>query len=821
MPDDLKFRGPSKSSAKPPAPPPKKSVFERQKAEAEAKRVRDKAETAAVYEDFVKSFEDSGSPRTPSGVGERQGTYGGHGARGSGPPGGPSKRHFTGSSTLASLGPQHSMLGKRTHDGSQASHRDRDGSRGILGFESFSGAADRASAFQMSDEEEEKAADKKEAERAAAKPTLHLSSLPPGTSPAVIKALIPPVLAVDNVKILPPSHHQTGGERRIWSAIVTLSKETAATDMDTVVSSLQNKYLGWGYYLSISRHLSSAAIHSAVPVTPGMANVTSQPFGARPAPYGPASSLSRAPPPELRRPGFAPPASYDSGHGSRHGQNFQVDVKPPSDLKQLKLIHKTLESLLTYGPEFEALLMSRPEVQKDEKWAWIWNSRCAGGVWYRWKLWDVLTRSGKKSKGHRTRHPPTFIFDHGPGWIAPETDLQFEYTTKVDDFVSDDDYDSSEEDDSDREDEKRANEVTNESHNEGTGHLNPLQRAKLAHLLARLPTTNARLRRGDVARVTAFAIKHAGEGTDEVVDMIVSNVKCPLAFTSANPDWRNNETEASGGNRDDANDADDGNADGNGTKPSQKENLDTSAAKLVGLYVISDILSSSSTSGVRHAWKYRQLFENAFKTHRIFEHLGRLEKDLRWGRLKIEKWRRSVGVLLNLWEGWCVFPQSSQEHFLRNFEEPPLTEKEMEEENQATETQKAPGVFGSKVKSRWKTLDDTTTTANAAADGIGDARHGRPADDDLDGAPMEADADDLDGEPMSDIDGVPMEDSDMEDDDGASDVQDEGVASNSPAASQPAGEPEAEPIEPASGLPPRRPRPKAEDMFADSDSEPE
>jgi U2-associated protein SR140 len=38
--------------------PTKKSLFERQKAEAEAKRLREEAETKAVYEDFVKSFDD-------------------------------------------------------------------------------------------------------------------------------------------------------------------------------------------------------------------------------------------------------------------------------------------------------------------------------------------------------------------------------------------------------------------------------------------------------------------------------------------------------------------------------------------------------------------------------------------------------------------------------------------------------------------------------------------------------------------------------------------------------------------------------------------
>jgi U2-associated protein SR140 len=408
------------------------------------------------------------------------------------------------------------------------------------------------------------------------------------------------------------------------------------------------------------------------------------------------------------------------------------------------------------------------------------------------------------------------MFDHGPRWIAPEKDLQFEYVTKLDEFVSDEDYDSSEEDDnSDREDDRRVNESTNENNKDGIGHLNPLQRAKLAHLLARLPTTNAKLRRGDVARVTAFAIKHAGEGADEVVEMIVSNVESPFAFASANPDWSSREADA---RPDKANDVQNDDTGDNVSKQSQKDKLDTSAAKLVGLYVISDILSSSSTSGVRHAWRYRQLFENAFKAHKTFEHLGRLEKELGWGRLKVEKWRRSIGVLLGLWEGWCVFPHQAHEQFVQSFEKPPLTEKEMEEERQRVEAEKGSAAFGSKGKSKWRTVDETAS-ANTASENMDDAQPGNAMDMEAAGAPDE----DLDGEPMSDIDGVPMEDSDMEDVDGKplpDDSADENQSQPDPsAASQPLTEPVPESASKEPEHPRRRRRPKAEDMFADSDSD--
>ncbi|KKZ62639.1 hypothetical protein EMCG_03049 [[Emmonsia] crescens] len=837
MPEDSKVKGFPDLSSKLSAPA-KKSLFERQKAEAEAKRAREKAETEAVYEDFVKSFQNDADTSTRPNASGRTGPYARGGSVHSAGPIAPSKRHFT-ASTMRSgpdnRGAPHTFGSrKRPFEAIQPSHKERDSAHGPFGLENSPAThVDAAAAFQTSDDEDDKLADKKEAERAVAKPTLHLSSLPPGTSPAVVKALVSHALVVDNVKIL-PSTPQGTGDRRIWSAIVTLAKETAATDMDTVVSSLQNKYLGWGYYLSISRHLSSAAINSTMPVMSGLTSSTSKPFGARPINQGPGGHFGRGGPPGGYRGGFAPPSSYGPGYGGRGGTTLQVEVKPPSDLKQLKLIHKTLENLLTYGPEFEALLMSRTEVQKDEKWAWIWDSRSPGGVWYRWKLWDILTGARRARERHsRMRPTPTSVFESGPVWIPPEKHLQFEYVTKMEEFISDEDYDSSEEDDSDREDERRLDPGAPESNNDGVGHLNPLQKAKLAHLLAKLPTTNSKLRRGDVARITSFAIRHAGRGADEVVDMIVSNVTSPLAFTNANPERQRRETELRGGKPDEGDETNSGEHENqtaqSSTKQSSKESLDTSAAKLVGLYLISDILSSSSTSGVRHAWRYRQLFESSLKTHKIFEHLGRLEKELRWGRLKIEKWRRSVGSLLSLWEGWCVFPQSSQEHFVQVFEKPPLMEKEKIEEQRRAEAEKTASVFGNKGKSRWRTVEEDANDAVVDTSNTGNVLEGEKMDIDDDGVPM-PDDDDIDGEPMDDdIDGVPMDDSDMEDvetkaleENGMDDNEHQAarLGTSSPGSGDQAVSDARHSIQAEHGAQPapRRRRPKAEDMFADSDS---
>ena len=747
--------------------PTKKSVFERQKAEAEAKRQRDEEETAAAYEDFVKSFDDDGSGTDPPG-GPTAGGGGGFGGGGSSG-GGFSKRHFSGApsgpsgrggragSGPGSLGPlPPSLSRKRAHDEGQPVKRE-----GLFAFEDAnSGPADPKTALQHADDEENESRIDSQ-DRVIPKPTLRLSSLPPGTSPAAIKAILPSNLSVESVKIMPPSGPSTT-ERRSLSAIVTLAKDTPALDIDTAVSALQNRYMGRGFNLSIFRHLSSAAATLDASGGGLKPSSSSLPFNARPITQPGASRPTLGGP---HRGGYAPPSAYTPGFG-RNTPPVQVDVVPPADLKELRLIHKTLEALLTHGPEFEALLMSRKEVQTDEKWSWIWNARSTGGVYYRWRLWDILTGFSRRARrGRNLGIQPQQVFENGASWAIPQQKLPFEYTTRLDEFVSDSEYDSSEDEDSGDEGRRRY-----AQHHGGApppdgpnleadqqSYLNPMHKAKLTHLLARLPDSNAKLRRGDVARVTAFAIQHAGEGADEIVQMIVANVHQPYSFTSANPERPRTNTVPSTDEVRDTPNVD--------SKKPAGEDDDTTPSKLVSLYLISDILSTSSTSGVRHAWRYRSLFESALKTHKTFENLGRLDKVLNWGRLRAEKWKRSINAVINLWEGWCVFPQASQEHFANVFNNPPLTPAEEASKLKEAEIEK-----DREKKSKWKSVEDRKAEApSATSEGL-NVENMPPADamdvDDIDGEPMPDDDDvegDLDGEPMldeEDIDGEPMGDAD-------------------------------------------------------------
>ncbi|KAI1406159.1 hypothetical protein F4819DRAFT_441798 [Hypoxylon fuscum] len=741
--------------------PSKQSAFEKQKAEAEAKRKREAAETAAVYESFVKSFDHDDDNDSGDNTSGPQGAFGGRQQPGPGPYGrdgarlGPPRRHFgAGPGAISglksgpgSLGPAPTSFGNRgkfdTHR-QGLSRRGLNDARGRLGFNDEDSDGVNApkpkgisKVFDTSDDEGDARAKDLAEQKAIAKPTLRLANLPPVTSPAVIKALMPSNLIVENVKMIP--YTSSGNtERKSMTAIVTLSKETPATDIDGAVSSLQNRYLGYGFYLSLHRHLSSAVTSTAA-TSSLTSSSTSYPFGAKPVPQ--ANDNNSHHPGGFHR-GFAPPSSYGVGGGPVNRTILHVPVQAPRDIKQLQLIHKVIESVLAHGPEFEALLMSRPDVQREEKWAWLWDARSEGGVWYRWRLWDVITGAQAKA-AKQGKYLPLFEGSHA--WRMPEKGLPYEYATAIDEFVSDPEYNSSDEED--YEDEGNKPPETGDIENT---YLNPLDKARLAHLLARLPTALTRIRKGDIARVTTFAITHASRGADEIVDMIVANILKPFALTSANPE-RNKATKDG---EDILGEPYNSTPLPEDSNPKPSETQDTSAASLIGLYVVSDILSSSATSGVRHAWRFRQLFETSLKNSKVFETLGLIAERLNWGRLRAEKWKRSVKLVLSLWEGWCAFPHESQQLFNETFENPPSAKKE----EQVDEAAK---------KGKWKIVE---ATAQSEERGSAPLSLGTEARYDNDGTAM--DIDDVDGEAIdeqasfdeedmdTDIDGVPMDDDD-------------------------------------------------------------
>lgn len=836
--------------------PYKKSQFEKQRAEAEAKRKREEAENAAALQDFVKSFDDEDDNPNPV----HGGGYNGGGYGQSGPP----RRHYGSAMPIGgrggfssaqgrgmnsgpgSLGPPPQSMGRsgpgslgppppsrgfnvgvNAFDQPPPPHRGPSGGynqpppRGpAAAFErydqppppsrnrdhndrrSFYDGIEREprhqaprpkmpAAFSTSDDEDDRSqlSSRRAPEPEVAKPTIQMSNLPPATSPAAIKALLPASITVEGVRIMPPTGAASGTERKSMSAIVTLSKETAASDIDSAVSQLRDHYLGYGFYLSLSRHLSTAALSSAPVLSLTTGQTATQPFGAKQALIEDSVKTTHmhAPPGSYR--GIAPPSSYHGPAAKPTGPVFHVPVSPPSDIRELRLIHKTLENLLTHGPEFEALLMSRPDVQREEKWAWIWDARSVGGIWYRWRLWELLTGAENKPG----RYLP--VFEDMPAWRAPEKELPFQYVTNIEEFVEEDDYNSSEEDESDEDEgrgrDRRGMEIQPKKEENET-FLNPLQKAHLTHLLARLPSNVQKLRRGDVARVTAFALKMAKRGAPEVVDMCVQNVLRPYSATGANPGYEPPERE-----------------DGEGEGKVE----DTSAASLVGLRLIPDIIASALNSGVSSARVYRQLFEKTIDQRRVFEKLGKLDRKMGWGRMSTEKWKTNLKGELNRWKESCLFMPGAPEQWLETFLNPKISAEEEAQQKAREEEEER-----KKKESRWKAVKEGEAKAREVE--MADAPHASvDADENADGAPMEDE--ELDGMPMEEDNGAPMEED--EDVDGVPMAEDNGEP-------MPMDEDDTKPtsptvvqsVEPASetgGVPAVRRRPRAEDMFADSGSE--
>ncbi|KAL9072552.1 MAG: hypothetical protein Q9157_005057 [Trypethelium eluteriae] len=742
---------------------PKKTIFERQKAEAEAKRLREEEETAAVLKDFVKSFDDDNDTLPSSrlaGKFEGAAAPGSGALRGGAPPGSAPKRHFAPTqsnlpkSGPGSLGPDPTFPPFPRKRGPDGYPKEQGREQGLFSYEqSSSKSKDVAAAFGDPDDLGENPEDTRAMEKAAPKPTVHLSSLPPGTPQAEIRALIPSNLKVDGVKILPPSAPGSQ-ERKSMSALITLSPDTPAMEIDTAIGQLQNRYLGKGYYLFISRHLSSATFGGNFTANSVLTPAAKLPFNAKPLRPTSFGSLNRAPPPGTTH-NFAPPSSLAPSVPSQPNGEPQlvVYVTIPTDLGLIRHIHSIIEKMMEFGPEFEALLMSCEEVQKNEIWAWMWDARSEAGVYYRWKLWELMTGyEPKKHPGELVR-----IYDEGPLWRPPPVHIPFEWVTSFEEIVECSDYDSSAEEESDddniasRHRDHLAGEpslTATEGEQKPFQFLNLLQRARLTRMIARLPTSTARLRRGHVASVTHFAIKYASIAMDEIIDLLVTNVELPFAYTSANPDR----------DRDSSNENSD--SDGEAARNKDKEKEDKSSAKLVALYVITNLLNSCANAGVRGAWRYRSTFAPVLERRHIFEKLGRLEKEMQWGRIRTDKWKRAIGVVFNNWETNSVFDPDKIQHFKDVFEKPPLTA----EEKKAIEKKEIEEQEKSKAKSKWKSVEEKAPKNKAALQSSPDRRpmhlH-HSSDMQTNDEQMELDVTNDDATNPENADGIPMTDAEM------------------------------------------------------------
>ncbi|KAK5169840.1 uncharacterized protein LTR77_005818 [Saxophila tyrrhenica] len=819
--------------------PKKLSAFEKERQAAQAKQQRAEAENAAALKAFENSFAGDddddgfhtsyggrGPPSGPRGPGMGYGSGGRYGAPPPGPRGGP-----------GSFGPPPpSLKRKRALDEMREAQEARREQEEMLAYEGPGDDARDSPGLNARAEQDDVD---------APRPTIQLSSLPPDTTADGIKSLLKDQLKVHSVRFLPPSAPGTETKRTL-SAIATLSSDISSSQIDLAIGALKQKYLGRGFYLSVSRHLSSAAFHPTV-ISSNAAS-SNEPFGAeRPRETRDQHSSMRNAPPPMEHRGFAPPDSYDAPSRSRQRGPDRVDavvaVRPPADIEAVNAIHTVVDRLLlepdpARALQIEASLMSLPEVQLDERFAFLYDSQSTAGAYYRFLLWAPDEPSDVARDDKRQNLTIERIHDDVPiEWHPPYAQVQFPDLKSLEQVVTEIDYISSDEESDDGEGGERQFNASREgdglSEANERKHLTPLQRARFVYLLSRLPTSNARLRKGDVARITSFAIGRAGAGAEEIVDMLLLNVVKPFSYTLAS----RYEDSDSQDEEDVYEPNDDLSAlDSPAPQPQKdsKRDDDPSNAKLIALYVISDILSASSTAGARNAWKYRQLFESGFKAQNTFDYLGKLDKELAWGRMKSEQWKRKVGVVFGIWEGWSVFSNDVHKEFKQSFFEPPLSEEEKAAaaaEAEREENRKQEEKFMGKFK-RVESVGSPAASASPAPAPAPVPVVAEKVDQDVEGAPL--DGAPLDGAPLEEVDGAPLAvvvDGDpMEDIDGQNMADAgsapglggmDGAADQKPADSAPANDHSSAPASTSRPAKPSGPkkRMRAADMFGDSSDE--
>ncbi|BFZ65154.1 hypothetical protein YB2330_006317 [Saitoella coloradoensis] len=248
-----------------------------------------------------------------------------------------------------------------------------------------------------------------------------------------------------------------------------------------------------------------------------------------------------------------------------------------------------------------------------------------------------------------------------------------------------------------------------------TGVLGPRARQRLGWLIRRLDAS----RRGTIAAAMAFCLERA-DAAGEIVEVLCAACCSPTA----------------------------------------------SPQVLLGrLFLVSDVLHNSSAP-IKDAWRYRAAFEESLG--RVFGWLGDVYRGFEAGRIKAKTWEGRVLNVIEIWEGWMMFSAGVLGGLRGVFrgEEEDREGGEGEREVAAGVREAADGVEHEafrrerKVKQGgWKSLGASPSVA-AEEDVQGVDRV--PVDlDDVDGAPLDLDADDDDDE---NIDGVPL-DLDLDDPD--------------------------------------------------------
>ncbi|KAH8704505.1 hypothetical protein GQ44DRAFT_831490 [Phaeosphaeriaceae sp. PMI808] len=487
------------------------------------------------------------------------------------------------------------------------------------------------------------------------------SNLPPTIDAHQVEQLFAdfPSLKVTKVEKIPPQGPAVK-LRPSATMKVVFDKDSIARDLDDAMMKLNDKkYLGKGYYLHLDRYLGGKSMDTSQ---------VKEPFGAR----------WQAP--ELPK-GFAPPP--DLGGGNREGpredrEQLIVTANLPPDIAMLRLIHQTIEGVIAGGMEFEAALMNDPQIQEEERFAWLYDQKHPLNRYYRWRLHQLVCDTSNSE-----------IFARQGLWNGPSEPLADEFVDDLGAFDPADDESSDSEEEEQRPQHKPLPVGDNYPGrvDNGYGILSPRSRAMLIWLLTSLPGGSIVI--DDIAAISVFAVEHATHGLDEVVDILLANVIEPFQLTDANPRKLVAESEGKEDTR----------------RP------DVRQVTLNALRIVHDVLfTTSKESGA--AYKYRLAISTQLVNHKIFEHLEQLPTQLGMGRMTEKSYRDEVNVILKVWEEESFFEKSTMVHLEDMFNARERQKEQDEQDRKLAERRKR------KVVSKAAAVDAAEPAGEAEAEGM-------------------------------------------------------------------------------------------------------
>ncbi|XP_077971948.1 U2 snRNP-associated SURP motif-containing protein-like isoform X2 [Styela clava] len=455
-----------------------------------------------------------------------------------------------------------------------------------------------------------------------------------------------------SVKIMWPRTEEERSRERNCAFVAFMTRKNAEKAMKNLQGKMTMDYemkLGWGKTVPIPPHpiyVPPIMLERTLPPPP-----SGLPFNAQPKDPSKASG-------EI---GVAP-SFRDQEEFEDTLAKSVVRVVIPTERSVLVIIHRMIEFVVREGPMFEAMIMNR-EIN-NPMFRFLFENQSPAHIYYRWRMYSIL--QGETATKWRTQD--FRLFEGGSMWRPPPINP---YEEVMSDSESGDEQQTTEvETKSIKEEKQRRQELKDED------------RDKLEEILrGLLPTRQA------IAEAMVFCLEHS-DAAEEIVECIaesLSILQTPLP------------------------------------------------KKIARLYLISDVLYNCSAK-VANASFFRKHFQA--KLQEIMSDIHSCHANIQ-GRLRAEQFKQRVMYCFRAWEDWAVY----HEQFLISLQNTFL------------------GLHVVENKTMKKEADDSINGKEIDGAALFNLD---VQDNEVDGIPIDAGTidNDVDGLPIEaaeDIDGIPLE----------------------------------------------------------------